>query len=155
MAKMRRRLLGGTGLRVAELSLGTMTFAQEEWGTLDRGVAQAMFDAYVDAGATSSTPPTALRWGSPSAGWARWCVPTVSASLSPASTGSTVSGTLAQATRTHDNLAALDLRLTADQAARLDTAGAIRHGFPYDMIRRHDFMFGEAADVDPPRQPRR
>jgi diketogulonate reductase-like aldo/keto reductase len=57
--------------------------------------------------------------------------------------------------QTKDNLAALDLSLSAEQTARLDETGKVSHGFPYDMLARHDFMFGEAADVDPPRQPRR
>ncbi|MCU1345480.1 MAG: aldo/keto reductase, partial [Acidimicrobiia bacterium] len=50
MTKMRQQLLGGTGMRVAEMSLGTMTFGQQDWGTEDRAVAQSMFDAYVEAG---------------------------------------------------------------------------------------------------------
>jgi aryl-alcohol dehydrogenase-like predicted oxidoreductase len=344
---MRQRLLGGSGLRVAELSLGTMTFAQEQWGTLDRGAAQAMFDAYVDAGgnfvdtADRYATGESERWvgdlvrsdrerfvvatkygldrlghpgaGHPNAGgthrknlvhavegslrrlnlehidlyWVHawdpmtstvevmralddlvrsgkvlyvgvsdtpaWWVaranaiaeergwtpfvayqgrysaldreaereilPMVTAlDMSFAAWGVLGSGLLSgkyatgtpdgrlsqqgavdtrETTRQvvdtvgevadevgatpsqiawrwamdrptvipiigartlhqmKDNLAALDLHLTADQTARLDKAGAIKHGFPYDMIRRHDFMFGAAADVDPPRQPRR
>src|SRR4051795_4862788 len=50
MTTMRNQLLGGSGMRVAEISLGTMTFGQEEWGTQERAVGQAMFDAYVEAG---------------------------------------------------------------------------------------------------------
>ena len=42
--------LGNTGLRVSRLALGTMTFGTEwGWGT-DRATAEAMVDAYVEAG---------------------------------------------------------------------------------------------------------
>lgn len=47
---MRQRLLGSTGLRVSELSLGTMTFAQEGWGSQDRAECRAVWDRYVSAG---------------------------------------------------------------------------------------------------------
>ncbi|CDX57989.1 putative sterigmatocystin biosynthesis dehydrogenase stcV [Mesorhizobium plurifarium] len=43
------RLLGSSGLRVSPLCLGTMTFAQPDWG-MDRETAQSVFDAYVSAG---------------------------------------------------------------------------------------------------------
>jgi len=47
---MRYKLLGRTGLRVAELALGTMTFGTEwGWGA-DREEARRMFDAYAAAG---------------------------------------------------------------------------------------------------------
>jgi len=47
---MRYKLLGGTGLRVAELALGTMTFGPDwGWGA-DEAESRAMFDAYVEAG---------------------------------------------------------------------------------------------------------
>jgi len=47
---MRYKLLGGTGLRVAELALGTMTFGPDwGWGA-DADESRAMFDAYVEAG---------------------------------------------------------------------------------------------------------
>jgi aryl-alcohol dehydrogenase-like predicted oxidoreductase len=47
---MRYKLLGHTGLRVAELALGTMTFGSDwGWGA-DDDESRAMFDAYVDAG---------------------------------------------------------------------------------------------------------
>ena len=42
--------LGRTGLKVSRLALGTMTFGTDwGWGA-DRETAQAMFDAYVEAG---------------------------------------------------------------------------------------------------------
>jgi aryl-alcohol dehydrogenase-like predicted oxidoreductase len=44
------RLLGGSGLRVSPLALGTMTFGPDwGWGA-ERKEAQRMFDAYVDRG---------------------------------------------------------------------------------------------------------
>jgi aryl-alcohol dehydrogenase-like predicted oxidoreductase len=47
---MRYKLLGRTGLRVSELSLGTMTFGPDwGWGA-DRSESRAMFDAYAEAG---------------------------------------------------------------------------------------------------------
>jgi len=47
---MRYKLLGRCGLRVAELSLGTMTFGTEwGWGT-DKTESEKIFRAYVDAG---------------------------------------------------------------------------------------------------------
>ncbi len=47
---MRYKLLGHTGLRVAELALGTMTFGPDwGWGA-DEDESRAMFDAYVEAG---------------------------------------------------------------------------------------------------------
>lgn len=42
-------LLGGTGLRVSPLALGTMTFGQEVWGT-DEEASRAVFNRYVEAG---------------------------------------------------------------------------------------------------------
>lgn len=44
--------LGGSGLRVSRLSLGTMTFGDrpEGWGTADEGEMRSIFDAYLDAG---------------------------------------------------------------------------------------------------------
>ena len=47
---MRYKLLGKTGLRVSELSLGTMTFG-EEWGWgASKEESKKIFDAYADAG---------------------------------------------------------------------------------------------------------
>lgn len=47
---MRYRLLGKSGLRVAELCLGTMTFG-EEWGWgASREESRRIFEAYVAAG---------------------------------------------------------------------------------------------------------
>ena len=47
---MRYRLLGGSGLRVSELSLGTMTFG-EEWGWgASKDEARRIYDAYREAG---------------------------------------------------------------------------------------------------------
>jgi len=47
---MQYKLMGHTGLRVSELSLGTMTFG-EEWGWgADKATSQAIFDAYANAG---------------------------------------------------------------------------------------------------------
>ncbi|MEO0561365.1 MAG: aldo/keto reductase [Chloroflexota bacterium] len=47
---MRYKLLGRSGLRVSELSLGTMTFG-EDWGWgADHATSKAMFDRYVEAG---------------------------------------------------------------------------------------------------------
>ena len=43
------RLFGGSGLRVSELFLGTMTFG-EEWGWGRRRRNAGMFDAYAEAG---------------------------------------------------------------------------------------------------------
>ena len=50
---LRYRLFGRTGLRVSELILGAMTFADEHLDTrvrAGRAAAQEMFDAYVEAG---------------------------------------------------------------------------------------------------------
>lgn len=47
---MRYKLFGGSGLRVSELALGTMTFGPDwGWGA-DKDVCRAMFDAYAEAG---------------------------------------------------------------------------------------------------------
>ncbi|WP_035697023.1 aldo/keto reductase [Glycomyces tenuis] len=42
-------LLGGSGLRVSPLALGTMTFAQDDWGS-DAATARAVLDRYLEAG---------------------------------------------------------------------------------------------------------
>jgi aryl-alcohol dehydrogenase-like predicted oxidoreductase len=50
MQPMRYKLLGGSGLRVSELALGTMTFG-EEWGWgAPKEECRKMFDAFADAG---------------------------------------------------------------------------------------------------------
>ena len=47
---MRYKLLGRSGLRVSELSLGTMTFG-DDWGWgADKDTSKAIFDMFVDAG---------------------------------------------------------------------------------------------------------
>jgi aryl-alcohol dehydrogenase-like predicted oxidoreductase len=47
---MRFKLLGNSGLRVSELSLGTMTFGEDwGWGS-SRDVSKKIFDAYAEAG---------------------------------------------------------------------------------------------------------
>ncbi|WP_433858796.1 aldo/keto reductase [Streptomyces kronopolitis] len=46
---MRYTLFGRTGLRVSELSLGTMTFGAGGWGT-DKDTSGRILDAYADAG---------------------------------------------------------------------------------------------------------
>lgn len=46
---MRYQLFGRTGLRVSELSLGTMTFGNRQWGA-DESAAAAMYAAYRGAG---------------------------------------------------------------------------------------------------------
>src|SRR5580700_7388235 len=47
---MNYQLLGRTGLRVSDLSLGTMTFG-EEWGWgANKEESRRMFDAYVETG---------------------------------------------------------------------------------------------------------
>lgn len=58
---MKYKLLGKSGLRVSELSLGTMTFG-EDWGwgaSVDES--RKIFDTYVEAGEISLTPPTVIR----------------------------------------------------------------------------------------------
>jgi aryl-alcohol dehydrogenase-like predicted oxidoreductase len=47
---IRQQLLGASGLRVSQLSLGTMTFAQSDWGTTDRAEAARIFESYIEAG---------------------------------------------------------------------------------------------------------
>ncbi len=49
-APMRHRLLGRSGLRVSELSLGTMTFGTERRDGADRDESRRIFDAYVERG---------------------------------------------------------------------------------------------------------
>lgn len=50
MTELRYRLLGGTGIRVSEMALGTMTFGTAwGWGA-DRDACAAILDAYVEAG---------------------------------------------------------------------------------------------------------
>ena len=46
---MRVRLLGSSGLRVSEVSLGTATFGEDGWGC-DRTESRRIFGAYLDAG---------------------------------------------------------------------------------------------------------
>ncbi|MBC8043328.1 MAG: aldo/keto reductase, partial [Rhizobacter sp.] len=47
---MKYKLLGHSGLRVSEISLGTMTFG-EEWGWgASKDESKKMFDIYVEAG---------------------------------------------------------------------------------------------------------
>ncbi len=50
------RALGRSGLPVSPLALGTMTFGNKQWASTDE-VAREMFSSYVDAAATSLTPP--------------------------------------------------------------------------------------------------
>ncbi len=47
-----RRALGHSGLLVSPLTLGTMTYAVERWGSPD-DVSEAIFNAYIDAGGNS------------------------------------------------------------------------------------------------------
>lgn len=50
MPQLNYRLLGRSGLRVAQVALGTMTFGlQDEWGT-DAAEARLIYDAYREAG---------------------------------------------------------------------------------------------------------
>lgn len=49
MALTDYRTLGRSGLVVSPLTLGTMTFGVDRWG-MDRPAAEAVFDAYVEAG---------------------------------------------------------------------------------------------------------
>jgi aryl-alcohol dehydrogenase-like predicted oxidoreductase len=42
-------LLGGSGLRVSPLALGTMTFGQDDWGT-DEDASRRVFGRYLDSG---------------------------------------------------------------------------------------------------------
>src|ERR1700712_4051172 len=49
-APMRHRLLGRSGLRVSELSLGTMTFGTERPDGASRDESRRIFDAYVERG---------------------------------------------------------------------------------------------------------
>ncbi len=49
---MKVRLLGRSGLRVSEVSLGTATFGVDGWGS-DRAESRRIFDAYLDAGGRS------------------------------------------------------------------------------------------------------
>lgn len=65
---MKYQLLGKSGLRVSELSLGTMTFG-EEWGWgADKRTSQQIFDAYATAGgnfidtANRYTEGTSEKW---------------------------------------------------------------------------------------------
>lgn len=65
---MRYRLLGRSGLRVSELSLGAMSFGTDwGWG-VDHSTSRAIFDAYADAGgnfldtAVNYTDGTSERW---------------------------------------------------------------------------------------------
>lgn len=65
---MKYKLLGNTGLRVSEISLGTMTFGTEwGWGA-DKDVSQQIFDAYANAGgnfldtANRYTEGTSEKW---------------------------------------------------------------------------------------------
>lgn len=46
------RTLGRSGLVVSPMTLGTMTFGAQRWGT-DEAASRAVFDAYVDAGGNS------------------------------------------------------------------------------------------------------
>ena len=69
---MNYRLLGGSGLRVSELCLGTMTFG-EEWGwgsTFDE--AKKIYEAYRAAQAISSIPQMYTRAGLARSLWAIW-----------------------------------------------------------------------------------
>jgi aryl-alcohol dehydrogenase-like predicted oxidoreductase len=61
---MKYRLLGPTGVWVSAVSLGTMNFGGKEhplWGQfggLDQADADRLVGTALDAGSTSSTPPT-------------------------------------------------------------------------------------------------
>jgi aryl-alcohol dehydrogenase-like predicted oxidoreductase len=60
---MKYRLLGNSGLRVSEAALGTMTFGEEwGWGS-PKDEARKVYDAFREAGAISSTPPTFTQTG--------------------------------------------------------------------------------------------
>lgn len=48
--RMRYKLFGRSGLRVSELSLGTMNFGTDHGWGIDRDASQAVFDAYAEAG---------------------------------------------------------------------------------------------------------
>jgi hypothetical protein len=53
--------LGNTGLMVSELCLGCMTFGQEA----DEEISKEIVGRFLEAGATSWTPPTSTRTVSP------------------------------------------------------------------------------------------
>lgn len=65
---MTYHLLGGSGLRVSRLALGTMTFGTENGWGCDRAVAAALLDRYLEAGgnfidtADVYTQGTSERW---------------------------------------------------------------------------------------------
>ena len=60
---MQYRTLGRTGIRVSPYALGAMMFGP--FGNPDHDDAIAMIHKALDAGSTSSTPPTATRPESP------------------------------------------------------------------------------------------
>ncbi len=68
---MRYKLFGKhTGLRVSELVLRAGNFGTR-WGHgAEPDEARRILDAYADAGATSSTPPTVISSASPRRSWA-------------------------------------------------------------------------------------
>ena len=101
---MKYRLLGHSGLRVSEVSLGTMTFG-EDWG-----------------------------WGSAKEEQAVPLIPIVGARK------------LAQL---EDNLASLDLELSAPQLKSLDAASRVDLGFPQEFYTRElvrTLRYGGVAD---------
>ena len=51
--------LGRSGLPVSPLALGATTFGNKAWGLSDE-VSSSIFNAYVDAGETSSIPPMCM-----------------------------------------------------------------------------------------------
>ena len=72
---VRYRRLGGTGLIISELCLGTMTFGNGEGrfkpiAGVDQAGAYALVERSLAAGANSSIPPIAIRAANPNRYWA-------------------------------------------------------------------------------------
>jgi aryl-alcohol dehydrogenase-like predicted oxidoreductase len=115
---MKYRLLGKSGLRVSEAALGAMTFGDSwGWGS-PKAEAQKVYVTYREAGGNFMTQrtstPTVRHRSVP-------VIPIIGAR---------------KLSQLQDNLASLDLVLSAQQLKSLDKASRIELGFPQSIYER-------------------
>ena len=109
---MKYRLLGKSGLRVSEALLGTMTFGDEwGWGS-PKAEAQKVYETYREAGGNFIDTANFYTNGTSEKFVAR------------------------KVSQLQDNLASLDLALSAEQLKSLDGASRIEPGFPQSIYDR-------------------
>jgi aryl-alcohol dehydrogenase-like predicted oxidoreductase len=136
---MRYRLLGNSGLRVSEAALGAMTFGDDwGWGAAKKE-ARKLYDAFREAGGNFINMRTSTRTGRANRSLASLWRATARAALAwlryhPVPVIPIIGAR--KLSQLQDNLASLEVMLSADQLKTLDEASRIELGFPYDMYAK-------------------